>query len=342
MRLRSAFALLLGTVVVLMSLVSPAMAQGGSIPCPADLGSRDESPFAPEPLSVTYFGTSTLLFSDGRDRILVDGFFSRPRLRTLLTSALVSNEAAIGQGLDVDQPPLRAVLVAHGHHDHAMDVAAIVRSRPDVAIVGTPAVERLVQGQGIGARQLCRGNERAPLVFGAFRVWAYEVEHGPSPAPLRWLLDRPPSADFSRPAGFAAYKDPDNLSFLIEHRGRRILVHPSAGARDLTALDAEVVFLGLAGVGKMSRPDATAYFRAVLGPRTSRVIPIHWDRFTTPLGEPLRPIPWPLDDVPRGFTLLCDHTGGGRAPLVTRMEAGATLSVWNAEEGADACAPDVP
>lgn len=338
---RVSCALLLAAAVSFGGLAGSAMAQTSPL-CRSGAVAVEDARAAQAPLTVTYFGTSTLLFNDGRDRILVDGFFSRPRLGTLLASMLVSDDVAIGQGLGVDRPLLRAVLVAHGHHDHAMDVAAIVRPRPDVAVVGTPAVERLVQSQGIGARQLCQGSERAPLVFGAFRVWAYKVEHGPSPAPLRWLLDRSPTADFSRPAGFAAYKDQDNLSFLIEHRGRRFLVHPSAGVRDLTALDAEVVFLGLAGVGKMSQPEATVYFRAVLGPRTSHVIPIHWDRFTTPLGEPLRPIPWPIDDVPRGFRLLCDHTGGGRAPLLTRMDAGSTFLVWNAAPQEDVCEPQRP
>lgn len=331
---RSACALLIGIAVFFGSLVGPASAQAGDPDCHADAAWSEGGRPAPGPLTVTYFGTSTLLFSDGRDRILIDGFFSRPGLGALLTSALVPDEAAIRQGLGESQLPLRAVLAAHGHHDHAMDVPQILRDRPEAVVVGTPAVHRLVQSQGTAPNRLCQGSEREPLSFGAFRVWAYDVEHGPSPAPLRWLLDRPPERDISGPAWFGAYKDDQNLSFLIEHQGRRILVHPSAGVRDLAGLNAEVVFLGLAGVGKMSEPDATAYFEAVLGPRTVRIIPIHWDRFTTPLGEPLQAIPWPLDDISRGFSLLCGHPVGNGERVLIRMDAGTTMAVWDSQTSA--------
>ena len=323
-------------IAVCLLIVPEAEASAGW--CRPDTVAReDRHPL--QPLTVTYFGTSTLLFSDGRDRVLIDGFFSRPRLGTLLTSALVPDDDAIAQGMGTNQPPLRAVLVAHAHHDHAMDVAAIVRTRPEAVVIGTRTVRRLLRNQHIAPHRLCGGSERTPLSFGAFRVWAYKVQHGPSPAPLRWLLDRPLGRDFSEPAWFGAYRDHENLSFLIEHEGRKILVHPSAGLRNLAGLGAEVVFLGLAGVGTMSEADATGYFNAVLGPRTKRVVPIHWDRFTTPLGEPLQPIPWPLDNVPRGFSLLCEHKTIRRAHLVTRMDAGSILLVWDAEPSTEACDP---
>lgn len=339
---RAVAVLLFGGVVASGALVASADAQTPPVEsCRIAAARANESRAAPQPLTVTYFGTSTLLFSDGHDRILVDGFFSRPRLGTLLTSVLVSDDEAIDQGLGANELPLRAVLVAHGHHDHAMDVARIVRSRPETVVVGTAAVRRLVRSQGINADRLCVPSERDTLSFGAFRVWAYKVEHGPSPAPLRWLLDQPLERDLSEPAWFGAYKDHENLSFLIEHQGRRILVHPSAGTRNLSTLGAEIVFLGLAGVGKMSEPKATAYFRATLGPRTSRVIPIHWDRFTTRLGEPLQPIPWPFDNVPRGFALLCAHAEERRPLTVLRMETRSTAVLWDARTPITETATDV-
>src|SRR5690606_14670139 len=111
----------------------------------------------PEPLSITYYGTSTLMFSDGRSRLLIDGFFTRPSFGTLVTSRLTSASGAIDRGLGSRDLPIVAILVAHAHHDHAMDAAAIAHreTAAEAVVVGTPSVRRLVTDQGVESERAC-------------------------------------------------------------------------------------------------------------------------------------------------------------------------------------------
>ena len=44
-----------------------------------------------EGLNVRFFGVSTLLFDNGEEQILIDGFFSRPSLWQVLSSKVSSN-----------------------------------------------------------------------------------------------------------------------------------------------------------------------------------------------------------------------------------------------------------
>ena len=54
---------------------------------------RYADPHAGEPgtLNVTFLGTTSLLFDDGRTQILIDGFFSRPRARQVIGRMLTSD-----------------------------------------------------------------------------------------------------------------------------------------------------------------------------------------------------------------------------------------------------------
>ncbi len=276
------------------------------------------------PLTVTFHGVSTLMFSDDRNRLLIDGFFTRPSLRQLALSRLSSHSPSVEAGLGADPRPVRAVLVAHAHHDHAMDVGTVAALQTRAIVAGTASVRRLALGLDVAPERLCLAGE-APAVFGPFKVWAYEVEHGPSPWWLRRILDRPLTHDFGEPAWFGAYKDDSNLSFVIEHDGTRILIHPSAGVRDLGVAEADVVFVGLAGVAGLG-DDARPYFDGLIGPDTHTIVPIHWDRFTSRPGAPLQQLPWFVDNIGEGLRRLCAFAADAPArPDVVWMEARATL-----------------
>lgn len=275
-------------------------------------------------LKVTYHGVSTLMFSDDRNRLLIDGFFTRPNLLELFLP-LSSSEDSVQAGLRSDRRPVRAILVAHAHHDHGMDVAMVADLQRDSLIVGTTAVRRMALDQGVDEDRICVPGP-APMIFGPFKVWAYQVPHGPTPWPLPLLLDHPLDRDLSRPSWFWHYKDNENLSYVIEHGGQRILVHPSAGQADLSGLAAHTAFIGLAGVGRMD-DEARPYLAGVIGPGTRTVIPIHWDRFTTRPGSELRPLPRPVDDVDEGLRRLCDFATEPNRRTVVLMQVNAELDL---------------
>jgi len=311
-----------------LGLAHPATARDelGQAHLSAGCGDRFDGPAegAAGALKVTYHGVSTLMFSDDRNRLLIDGFFTRPNLLQLLL-ALTSNEDSVQAGLRSDQRPVRAVLVAHAHHDHAMDVAAVADLQRTSLVVGTTAVRRMALDQGVEEDRTCVPGP-APMIFGPFKVWAYQVPHGPTPWPLPQVLDHPLDRNLSRPSWFWHYKDDENLSYLIEHGGRRILVHPSAGQADLGGLAADTAFVGLAGVSRMA-DEARPYLAGVIGPETRTVVPIHWDRFTTSLGSELRPLPRLVDDVGEGLRRLCDFANTPDRRTVVLMQVNAELDL---------------
>ena len=77
-------------------------------------------------MNVTFFGTTTLLFDDGKDALLFDGHFTRPSLMTYLLGNLRTDTAMADHLLDrFDFSRLRGIFVSHTHHDHVMDVPYI-------------------------------------------------------------------------------------------------------------------------------------------------------------------------------------------------------------------------
>jgi L-ascorbate metabolism protein UlaG (beta-lactamase superfamily) len=257
-----------------------------------------------ESLTIRFFGVSTLLFDDGADQVLVDGFFSRPNLRQTLFTALQPNRSRFPPELG-RSAALEMILVAHAHHDHVLDAPAIALDHEGAVIAGTPSVIALSQAQGVPDRQLCTA-----LLGDTYRAGEYQVRplaaiHGPGLPILGAVLDRRLDDPPEGPAHFLRFLDDENFSFFIQHGSRTILVHPSAGLPLVSPPAAEIVFLGIGRTGTLDYPDAEAYFDRVISSDPTAVIPIHWDAFTSAPDEPLEPSPYPLDRVDRALGYLC-------------------------------------
>ncbi|WP_426359391.1 hypothetical protein ACPUVO_03860 [Pseudocolwellia sp. HL-MZ19] len=92
-------------------------------------------------LTARFFGMSTLLFDDGEEAILIDGFFSRPSILQLIFQPLTQkSRKEIKAILDpVLRGKLKAVAVAHAYHDHALD-SSCVSLAYDARLVGSSSV----------------------------------------------------------------------------------------------------------------------------------------------------------------------------------------------------------
>jgi L-ascorbate metabolism protein UlaG (beta-lactamase superfamily) len=268
--------------------------------CPAPATPGPAAPDAAgRPLTITFFGVSTLAFDDGQSQLLVDGYFSRPGfLRTALLP-IGPDKGRVKHGLDAAKVTrLEALLTAHAHHDHALDTARIAWERPETTVVGDAAVAALAISRGTPAARVCTPRAETAYDFGPYRVTAYPTPHGPTMPVLHWLLDRPLRRPFRGAAWFGFYRDDENLSFRVEHGGRSILVHPSAGVRDYPGLKADLVFLGLGGLGLQTNEEIERYWtRTVVETEADRVVPIHWDSFFRGPDRPLKAPPRPFDDV---------------------------------------------
>jgi L-ascorbate metabolism protein UlaG (beta-lactamase superfamily) len=109
------------------------------------------------------------------------------------------------------------------------------------------------------------------------------------------------------PARATDYREGGTWSLLVRHPSGTLLIHGSAGWVDgmLAERRADVVLLGIGGLGTKDEAYRDAYWREVVGATSPRLlVPIHWDDFTIPLGRPLQPMPTLLDDFDASMRFL--------------------------------------
>ena len=244
-------------------------------------------------LTARFMGVSTILLSDGETGILIDGFFSRPSLPRTALSRLTPNHDRIRRGLErAGIETLAGVLVAHAHHDHAMD-SAVVADLTQAVVIGSPSVANIGRGHPLPESRVITIGDGDHLTCGQFRIDVIATPHTPQPLLplLTGVIDEP----LDRPAHALGYKDDVNFSFLVTHRGRRILIHPSAHPGDdilrRRRILADVIFLGIGYLGRNGRDFTNRYWRDVVHATEARtVVPVHWDDFFRSLDSPLAPL----------------------------------------------------
>ena len=257
-------------------------------------------------LRVTFLGVSTLLIENGTTAIMTDGFFSRPGKLLVLGGHIAPNRPMIKAALDqAGVTKLAAVFCAHSHYDHALD-APVVAELTGAMLVGSESTANIGRGCELPEEQIHVVTPGEPMMFGAFTVTLTESIHSPN-AHFEGTIDEP----LFPPAKASAYSMGECYSIRIEHGRRAILVHASANAipRSLTGQRAEVVYLGIAPLGK--QPDAFLenYWRDVVEQvGAKRVVAIHWDDFFLPLDGPLKPLPHFADDFDRSMAFLIDKS----------------------------------
>jgi L-ascorbate metabolism protein UlaG (beta-lactamase superfamily) len=300
---------------------------------PADYNSTDLSDFysryrapegvpAPGALSVTFLGTTSLLFSHGETRILIDGFITRPPIDRVLGRMLRSDGEEIQRVLNrVSAGPLTAVIVAHSHYDHALDSAFVARQmRAD--LYGSPSTLNLGHGNGVPLDDLLPLRAGVETKIGTFHVTPLRGGHSPVSAyndNLGEEITRP----LRQPVHASRLVEGGSFDFLIRQGDRTMLVRPAAGyeAGALHGVQADVLFLAVGTLGNQRRSYRRAFFtETVCRVRPRLIVPVHWDspfRRLTPNPPELRGTPYVLDDVRKGLASVVSRaTAGGVAVIM--------------------------
>jgi L-ascorbate metabolism protein UlaG (beta-lactamase superfamily) len=277
------FAAALGLAACTHSPFRPTLKQYGKI-IQEPSGSAEER----KELKVTFWGVSSLAFSDDKGTILLDGFASRPPLTKLLFSRLKPHETRIKEALASLPPssPVLAIFVAHSHYDHAMDAPTISKSA-SARIFGSSSTRAIAAAEGISEAQISELEDGSTHIIGNFTIRSFVTQHARKERFSGTIGQHTP------PARIGDYKTGLNYSFFIQKGECSILVVPSAGrvGEAFRGLKADVVFLGIGELGKKDKVWVDQYWNETIGEVLPKVIvPIHWDDFS----QEIRADPLPM------------------------------------------------
>ena len=252
-------------------------------------------------VTVTWLGTSTLLFDDQETQILIDGNFTRVSpVDIALFLPVISDVATINYALaEFRLDRLAAIVPVHSHFDHAMDIGHVA-NRTSAVILGSESTANIARGATVPVDQyqiLAEGEMRQ---FGDFTIRLLASRH----APIKpggegpWFpgtIDEP----LQQPASVNAWKEGVVWSVFIGHPRGTTLIHASGGYIDgkLNGESADVVMLGIAGLGSLGREYVTNFWNATVSATgATRIMPVHHDDYTAPFGE-VRLFPDFLDNI---------------------------------------------
>jgi L-ascorbate metabolism protein UlaG (beta-lactamase superfamily) len=240
-------------------------------------------------VTATWLGVTTLLFDDGETQILIDGFISRPSLFESLTKRPVTYDAPMINYVmnEYEMRRLAAIIPAHSHYDHAMDIGAIA-NRSSASILGSESTANVARGAGVPEDQIVVAQARSSYEFGDFTVTLVPSVHAPiglrGEVPLAGTVDEP----LELPAPITAWREGGSYSIVVSHPQGTTIVHGSAGYRPgaLDDVQADVVMLGVGLLGSLGRDYVERYWQAlVTSTGAVRVFPVHFDDQTRPFGE---------------------------------------------------------
>ncbi|MEZ0372751.1 MAG: MBL fold metallo-hydrolase [Candidatus Sericytochromatia bacterium] len=270
---------------------------------------------SPEPagtphLDVTFLGTTSLYFSDGESRILIDGFFTRPdNLWQVFLGQVSTDKDKVRrylQRLGIDR--LDAMPVFHSHYDHAMDTAEIARLT-GARILGSESTAMIARGSGLPESQITVVEPGRAYAFGQFRITMIESKHVPLPSLIEATgmmddIEKP----LQQPASIYAYREGMTYAILIEHPLGNSLLHSGAfRPGELKGRRVDNLFLCTPGLPRMSAAEQEQFFREIITePGVSRLIPVHWDEFTRSLDLPLVPLPRYAEDLDAAMAFLLE------------------------------------
>lgn len=240
-------------------------------------------------VTMTWLGTTTILFDDGETQLLIDGFFSRPSIFDVVLRRPVSSDAATINFV-MDEYRMRrlaAIIPAQSHWDHAMDVGALA-NRSSASILGSESTANIARGAGVPEDQILVAEPGSSYTFGNFVVTMMVSPHGPvgwgGSVPLAGTIDAP----LEQPAPVQAYREGQSYSIVIVHPHGTTVVHASGGFTEnrLDDVAADVVILGVGLVEGLGRDYVERYWQAVVTSTGARhVFPMHFDDPTLPFGE---------------------------------------------------------
>ena len=260
-------------------------------------------------MKVTFFGTTTLLFDDGTDQLLFDCHFTRPSLAKYVRGSEATDTAMVDEMIakhHIDR--LKAIFISHTHHDHVMD-APYMAVRTGACIYGSSSAMNVAKGGGVSEEQMVQFHADEEYTVGQFRIRVLASRHS-KPTILNNDLGETIDEPLVQPARLRDYKEGGSFDFYVEAEGKKFLIRPSFNYIEgqLDNYPADVLFLGIAGLGKADAGTEKIFFRETTQKvKPKLVIPLHWDNFFVRLKKPAEGMPHVIEPTGESFFRLMRH-----------------------------------
>lgn len=267
-------------------------------------------------IKVTFFGNTTILISDNKTHLLVDGFFSRPGALKTLFGKIASDPRIIEeQARGLEKQGIRkldAVLVGHAHHDHALDAPFIARRMGDAFVMGTESYAMVHKGANAAdSRLISVTGSRSARHFGDFTVTFVQSDHVGSHFHTQRLVEGSINEPLRTPARFWKFKCGEVYAIHIRHQCHgSLIVTTTAGAKEgqFQGLQAEVAMLGVGFLEKEPTCRQNRYWEeTVKAVGAQTVIPTHWDDFAKRLSPGLKPRSRLIEDTRASIDVIKKH-----------------------------------
>ena len=270
-------------------------------------------------MKVTFFGTTTLLFDDGRDQVFFDAHMTRPSLLKYICGSDVTDGQLVEDMLALHHiDRLRAIFISHTHHDHVMD-APFIANKTGATIYGSSSAMNVARGGDVPGAQLVQFQPNETYQVGGYSIKVIPSLHS-KPTILNNDLGQTIDAPLRQPARLRNYKEGGSYDFYVEAEGKRIMIRPSFNYVEGQMDDyrADVLFLGVAGLQKADTAMEAAFYRETIEKVDPKlVIPVHWDNFFSPLTKPVVGMPKLIEKTEVVFFRLARYcAANGRNCLV--------------------------
>ena len=234
-------------------------------------------------LKLTYFGVSTILISDGNNKILIDGFMSRPKLEDLIIGQIEPNEKALSSFIaDYKLQDLDVIIPVHSHHDHAMD-APFIASKTGALLWGSDSTLK-INAEAYGeSRKVISTTDTLFKEFGEFKITLLPSKHTSIPWPISAIIGMNENIDepFTFPASLGDFKEGQSYSVFIEHSKASIFIHANTSVVPTfnKPFKADWLFMGIARFDRLPDDSEFAYQKLIQHLEPKVIVPIHWDDF---------------------------------------------------------------
>ena len=245
-------------------------------------------------LKITFFGTTVLLFDDGKDQILFDAHFTRPHIQKFFKKEPVRTNTALCDEIikhhKIDR--LRAIFISHTHHDHVMDMPYMA-NRCFAKVYGSKSARNVALGGMVKDEHITVFEHGSSYTIGDYKISVIRALHS-KPTKINDNLGEEIAEPLKQPTILQHYKEGGSYDFYVEHGDKKILIHPSFNFIEgqLEGFDADVIFLGVAGITKVDEKTDKKFFKETVEKTGARlVVPVHWDNFFAPLDKPIEEMP---------------------------------------------------